>query len=254
MAARGERETIAGFSKGLRVIEAFDAGSPRLTITEVSRLTGLERATARRCLLTLARDGYADFDGKFFRLTPRVLRLGFAYLSSTPLPGIVQPYLEQLAHETNESCSASTLDGPEIVYIARASQRRVMSIGLAVGSRLPAYCSSMGRVLLAARPAKEREALLSALPRTSRTPYTLTGIDELKAEIDRVRGAGFALVDQELEAGLRSIAVPLLDASGNVVAAINVGAHADRVTVERMRDEFLPRMLRVQSDLRRLLV
>src|SRR5690606_8714776 len=126
----------------------FVSVSPRLTIAVVSRLTGLARATARRCLLTLARAGYADFDGKVFQLTPRVLRLGFAYLSSTPLPGIVQPYLEQLAQETNESCSASTLDGAEIVYIARASQRRVMSIGLAVGSRLPAYCSSMGRVLL----------------------------------------------------------------------------------------------------------
>ena len=132
------KETIAGFTKGLRVIEAFDAGRPRLTITEVAAMTGLERATARRCLLTLVRDGYAEFDGKFFRLTPKVLRLGYAYLSSTPLPRLVQPYLEQLATATNESCSAATLDGAEIVYIARASHKRVMSIGLSVGSRLPA--------------------------------------------------------------------------------------------------------------------
>jgi IclR family transcriptional regulator, pca regulon regulatory protein len=254
MVTRRDRETIAGFSKGLKVIEAFDAGRPRLTITDVSRLTGLERATARRCLLTLARDGYADFDGKFFELTPKVLRLGFAYLSSTPLPRLVQPYLEQLAAETDESCSVSTLDGPEIVYIARASQRRVMSIGLGVGSRLPAYCSSMGRVLLAALPEKKCDELLAALSRTMRTSRTLTDMAALGAEIEKARRDGFALVDQELELGLRSIAVPLLDASGKVVAAINVGSHAERVTIDRMRKDFLPRMLHVQAELRRLLV
>jgi IclR family transcriptional regulator, pca regulon regulatory protein len=249
-----DRETIAGFAKGLRVIEAFDAGSPRLTITDVAALTNLERATARRCLLTLARNGYAQYDGKFFWLTPKVLRLGFAYLSSTPLPRLVQPYLEELAQETDESCSASTLDGAEIVYIARASQRRVMSIGLGVGSRLPAYCSSMGRVLLAARPEKERSALLAALPRTAKTPRTLTGLEALLAEIDKVARDGFAVVDQELEVGLRSIAVPLVDVSGKVVAAINTGANAERVTLSRMHKEFLPHMLRAQAELRRLLV
>ena len=249
-----DKETIAGLAKGLRVIEAFDAGRPRLSITEVASRTGLERATARRCLLTLVRDGYANFDGKFYWLTPKVLRLGFAYLSSTPLPRLVQPYLEQLAQETDESCSASTLDGPEIVYIARASQRRVMSIGLSVGSRLPAYCASMGRVLLAARPDKERAALLAALPRKAFTPRTLTGTAELLAEIEKVRKQGFATIDQELEIGLRSIAVPLADAAGKVVAAINVGAQAERVSLERMREDFLPRMRRVQGELQRLLV
>lgn len=248
------KETIAGFAKGLKVIEAFDAGRPRLSITEVAALTGLERATARRCLLTLVRDGYAGFDGKFYWLTPKVLRLGFAYLSSTPLPRLVQPYLEQLSRETDESCSASTLDGAEIVYIARASQRRVMSIGLGVGSRLPAYCASMGRVLLAARPEKERAALLAALPRTALTPRTLTGTAALLAEIETVGRQGYAMIDQELEIGLRSIAVPLLDGGGKVVAAINVGAQAERVTLERMRAEFLPRMRRVQAELQRLLV
>ena len=249
-----DKGTIAGLAKGLRVIEAFDAGRPRLSITEVASRTGLERATARRCLLTLVRDGYANFDGKFYWLTPKVLRLGFAYLSSTPLPRLVQPYLEQLAQETDESCSASTLDGPEIVYIARASQRRVMSIGLSVGSRLPAYCASMGRVLLAARPEKERAALLAALPRKAFTPRTLTGTAELLVEIEKVRAQGFATIDQELEIGLRSIAVPLADAAGKVVAAINVGAQAERVSLERMREDFLPRMRRVQAELQRLLV
>lgn len=255
MASRNaDRETIAGFAKGLRVIEAFDAGRPRLTITDVSRLTGLERATARRCLLTLVAEGYAGFDGKFYWLLPKVLRLGFAYLSSTPLPRLCQPFLEQLAEETDESCSASILDGAEIVYIARASQRRVMSIGLSVGSRLPAYCASMGRVLLAAKPPRERSALLAALPREKLTPRTLTDEPALLAELERIREAGFAVIDQELEIGLRSIAVPLHDAGGNVIAAINVGAQAERVSLETMRETFLPRMLRIQADLGRLLV
>ncbi len=253
MARDPHKETIAGFAKGLTVIEAFDA-RPRLSITEVAGLTGLERATARRCLLTLVRQGYADFDGKFYWLTPKVLRLGFAYLSSTPLPRLVQPYLEQLAQETDESCSASTLDGAEIVYIARASQRRVMSIGLSVGSRLPAYCSSMGRVLIAAKSEKERNALLDLLPRKKLTPRTLTDRAELAAVVAQVQREGFSIVDQELELGLRAVAVPLINATGKVVAAINVGAQAERVSIKRMRDEFLPRMRRVQAELRRLLV
>ncbi len=249
-----DKETIAGFAKGLRVIEAFDAGRPQLTITDVAGLTGLERATARRCLLTLVRDGYADYDGKFYRLTPKVLRLGFAYLSSTPLPRLVQPFLEQLATATGESCSAATLDGAEIVYIARASQRRVMSIGLSVGSRLPAYCSSMGRVLLASRPDKERRALLDALPREKLTPRTLTGMDKLLAAVEQARADGFAAIDQELELGLRSIAVPVIDASDKVVAAINVGAQAERVNIPAMRERFLPLLKRAQTELQRLLV
>lgn len=249
-----DKETIAGFAKGLRVIEAFDEGQPRLTITEVARLTGLERATARRCLLTLVGEGYAGFDGKFYWLLPRVLRLGFAYLSSTPLPRLVQPFLERLAGETNESCSASTLDGTEIVYIARASQRRVMSIGLSVGSRLPAYCSSMGRVLLAAKPERELRALLQAMPRPRLTARTITEEAPLLAELARVRAQGYAIVDQELEPGLRAIAVPLTDGRGTVVAAINVGAHAERMGIQRMRDSVLPRMRRIAAEIERLLV
>ena len=248
-----DKETIAGFAKGLRVIEVFDAGRQRLTITDVSRLTGLERATARRCLLTLVREGYAGFDGKYYWLLPKVLRLGFAYLSSTPLPRLVQPFLEQLAQETDESCSAAILDGAEIVYIARASQRRVMSIGLSVGSRLPAWCASLGRVLLAARPETERRALLSALPRPQLTSRTVTCEADILAELDRVREQGYAVIDQELEVGLRSIAVPLLDAVGNVVAAINVGTQAERVDLNTMREAFLPRMYGIQKELQRLL-
>jgi IclR family pca regulon transcriptional regulator len=253
MATRADKETIAGFAKGLRVIEAFDEGRPKLSITEVAALTGLERATARRCLLTLVRGGYAAFDGKFFRLTPRLLRLGHAYLSSTPLPRLVQPYLEQLAQDTEESCSASILEGTDIVYVARASQRRVMSIGLNVGSRLPAYCASMGRVLLAALPERERIRLLEATDRPKLTEKTLTEMPALLAEIEKIGREGFAINDEELEIGLRSIAVPLVDGAGRVVAAINVGAQAARVSVERMRSEFLPKMRRIQAELAHVL-
>lgn len=252
MGRDADKETIAGFAKGLRVIEAFDEGRPRLSIAKVAALTGLERATARRCLLTLVRDGYAGYDGKYFWLTPKVLRLGFAYLSSTPLPRLLQPHLEKLAQQTDESCSASTLDGTEIVYIARASHRRVMSIGLSVGSRLPAYCSSMGRVLLAARPEKERRTLLEQSRRDKRTPRTLTAIVDLEREIARVGRDGFAVIDQELELGLRAIAVPVIDPAGHVVAAINVGAQAERASLETMRGEFLPRLLAAQADLKRV--
>ena len=154
-----ETDVIGGFAKGLRVIEVFGEAKPRLTITDVSKETGLDRATARRCLLTLAELGYAAYDGKFFELTPKILRLGHAYLSATPLPRLVQPHLDRLSETVGQSTSVSVLDGTEIVYVARAAQKRVMSISLMPGSRLPAYCASMGRVLLAALPEAEARAI-----------------------------------------------------------------------------------------------
>ncbi|WP_029003302.1 IclR family transcriptional regulator [Azorhizobium doebereinerae] len=245
-----DADTLGGFAKGLAVIEAFDETRQRLTIADVARLTGLDRATSRRCLLTLTRLGYADFDGKFFSLTPRILRLGHAYLASTPLPRIVQPYLERLSEATGESCSCSILDGTEIVYVARASQRRVMSIGLAVGSRLPAYCASMGRVLLAALPPGEAEARLRDTARPALTPRTRTDMADLMAELERVRGQGYALVDEELEIGLRAIAIPVLDTNGAVRAAMNIGCQAARVSPERMIETFLPQMQAMQKLIR----
>lgn len=247
---------IAGFAKGLAVIDAFGQHGhqdPKLSIAEVAKRTGLERASVRRCLLTLVQLGYADHDGKFFSLTPRLLRLGHAYLSSTPLPRLVQPYLEQLAEWTDESCSVSILDGPEIVYIARASQRRVMSIGLNIGSRLPAYCASMGRVLLAALPAAEARRRLEATDRRQLTGRTKTRISELMSELERVARQGYAIIDEELEVGLRSIAVPIRDTRGAVVAAMNIGAQASRATPALMVSRFLPQMLRIQGELARLL-
>ena len=247
-----ERDIMGGLAKGLAVIETFTADRPRQTITEVSEASGLDRATARRCLLTLAHEGYADWDGKFFTLTPRVLRLGTACLAAMPLPQIVQPHLDRLSEEIGESTSVSILDGAEIVYVARAAQRKVMSIALNPGSRLPAHCTSMGRVLLAALPEDKARALLGQGPLPARTPRTLTDPAAVMAELARVRAQGYAVNDQEVETGLHSLAVPVLDARGKVIAALNVGlAAADGA--ESLPERFLGRLLSVQQALRSLL-
>ncbi len=253
MSSADAGEIMGGFLKGLSVIEAFDRDHDALAIADVARLTGLDRATARRCLLTLARLGYAESDGRRFRLTARVLRLGYAYLSAAALPRLIQPYLERLSEATGESCSASVLDGDEIVYVARASQRRVLSIGLSVGSRLPAFCASMGRVLLAALPPEDARRLFSRAPLPKLTPATVTDVGRLMAILDEVRAQDFAIIDQELEIGLRSIAVPLRNGQGKVVAALNVGLQAARMAPERMIEDILPKLRSVQDEVARLL-
>jgi len=245
-----ERDIMGGLAKGLAVIETFTADQPRQSIAEVAAASGLDRATARRCLLTLAHHGYADWDGKFFTLTPRVLRLGTACLATMPLPQIVQPLLDRLSDEIGESSSVSILDGAEIVYIARAAQRKVMSISLMPGTRLPAFCTSMGRVLLAALPEAEAEAILRAAPMPARTPHTLTEVTAVLQELARIRLQGYAVNDQEVEIGLRSIAVPLVNARGRVVAAINLGLAAASLSAEAIPDRFLPALRRAQAELR----
>ncbi|MGD9863401.1 MAG: IclR family transcriptional regulator C-terminal domain-containing protein [Pseudodonghicola sp.] len=247
-------DIIASLAKGLRVLECFGADSPRLSIAEAAARTGLDRATARRCLLTLHDSGYADYDGKFFTLTPRALRLGMGALTALPLPQIVQPWLDQLTEQIGQSCSVSILDGAEIVYLARAAQRRVMSIGLMPGSRLPAHCTSMGRVLLAALPEPQARAIVEASDLTPRTPFSLTDPDEIMARLAQIRRDGYALNDQEIEPGLRSLAVPLIDARGRVVAALNTGmAATPDNSATRMLAEVLPALLKVQAGLRRVL-
>lgn len=246
-------DIIASMLKGLRVIEAFRAERPRLSIAEVSVLTGLDRATARRCLLTLHEGGYADYDGKFFTLTPRVLRLGMGALAALPLAQLVQPWLDQLSERIGQSTSVSILDETEIVYLARAAQRRVMSIGLMPGSRLPAHCTSMGRVLLAALPEAEARALVERSDLTPRTPLSLTDPAEIMDRIALVRAEGYAVIDQEIEIGLRSIAVPLISARGQVVAALNTGVAAVQGAPGELIDLYLPELQKVQSGLRRVL-
>jgi len=244
---------IASFAKGLRVIESFRAERARLAISEVAEATGLDRATARRCLLTLHELGYADYDGKFFALTPRVLRLGAGALAALPVAQLVQPWLDQLSEKIGQSSSVSILDDTEIVYLARAAQRKVMSISLMPGSRLPAHCTSMGRVLLAALPEAEARAAIERANLSPRTPRSLTSPDDIMARVALARTEGYALIDQEVEVGLRSIAVPLYDVRGRVAAALNTGVAAVQAAPDELVSLYLPDLLMVQSGLRRIL-
>jgi IclR family transcriptional regulator, pca regulon regulatory protein len=226
---RDDPSFVESFARGLSVIRAFGPGREQMSLAEIAKLTHLPRATVRRALFTLVSLGYAADDGRHFRLTPRILSLGHAYLSSTPLPGLLQPALETVSEMTRESCSASILDGTEIIYVARSATKRIMSVGLNVGSRLPAYCTSMGRVLLAAEPLERQKTLLNQSRLTALTDKTLTDPATLLAEFSKVQKQGYAYVDQELEIGLRSIAVPVHNAKGQVVAAINISTQANRM-------------------------
>lgn len=247
-----DRDIMGGLAKGLAVIETFTADRPRQSIAEVSAASGLDRATARRCLLTLAQQGYADWDGKYFTLTPRVLRLGTACLATMPLPQIVQPFLDEVSEAVGRSSSVSILDGAEIVYIARAAQKKVMSIALMPGSRLPAYCTSMGRVMLAALPEAEARAVLGPGPLPARTARTRTAPEAVMAVLAEVRAQGYALNDQEVEEGLRSIAVPVLNARGRVVAGLNFALPATEPP-EEITTRYLPALREVQARLKPLL-
>lgn len=235
-------EFVQSLERGLAVIRSFSHDRPRLTLSDVARETGMTRAAARRFLITLEALGYVSSDGRLFSLRPSVLQLGYAYLSSFSLAEIAQDHLEELAEALHESCSASVLDGEDIVYVARASTNRIMTIGLSVGARLPAYCTSMGRVLLAELDDAAMASYFETADLAARTDRTITDPAALRAELLRVREQGWCLLDQELEDGVRSVAIPVRDASGRVVAAINTSAHATRVTMETLRADFLPRL------------
>jgi IclR family pca regulon transcriptional regulator len=244
---------VESLDKGLRVVRSFDAQHPSMTLSEVAERTELTRAAARRFLLTLVELGYATFDGKRFALTARVLDLGHAYLRSSGLPEIITPYLRRVSEAVHESSSVSVLDGPDIVYIARVSTRRIMSVDLGVGARLPAVATSMGRVLLAHLPTAERDARVAESELVAHTRHTVTSRPKLRALLTRVRERGYCLVDQELEDGLRSIAVPIVDRSGQVRAAMNLSAQANRVGLEAMKRMFLPALRGAAEELRGVL-
>jgi IclR family transcriptional regulator, pca regulon regulatory protein len=245
-----ERDVVAGLEKGLAVIEAFGEAQPRLTLTAVARQTGLTRAAARRYLLTLVRNRYAEFDGKFFSLTPRVLRLGYAYLSSTALPARIQPFLEEISEKTGESSSAAVLDGTDVVYIARSGISRIMAVDLNVGSRLPAYCTALGRVFLAFSPPEVVNEYFAGADLVAMTPRTKHSECELRVALDEVRQKGFALVDEELALGLRSIAVPIFNARGKLSTSVNISVPAARMQVAEIVKSFLPVLLAAQTELR----
>jgi IclR family pca regulon transcriptional regulator len=246
---------VQSLDRGLAVIRAFDAEHPRLGLSEVARATGLTRAAARRFLLTLVQLGYVRMDGREFSLRPRVLELGYSYLSGLTLPEVAEPHLETLVSQVKESSSMSVLDGDDIVYVARVPTKRIMTVLLAVGTRLPAHATSMGRVLLAGLgPADLADYLRrAAFPR--HTDRTVTDPVELRAAVERARRQGYALVDQELEEGLRSAAAPIRGADGEVLAALNISVHASRTSMAQLEGELVPALLEtarhIEHDLSR---
>jgi len=243
----GDPDFMLSLARGLAAIRAFRDGGSQLSVADVARLAGLSRASARRCLHTLSVLGFATASGGRYELTPAILTLGQAYLSSTSVARVAQPVLERVSDQLHESSSVAVLDGEEIVYVARAAARRILAISLEVGSRLPAACTSMGRVLLAAADADERARFLRRVKLPRYTARTITDKAALAAELDAVRAQGYAVVDQELELGLRSCAVPIARRDGTVVAALNVGAHAARADATTLRREIVP-LLRKAAD------
>lgn len=244
---------VQSLARGLSVIRAFNADHPEMTLSEIAQQAGLTRATSRRFLLTLVELGYVRSNGRFFVLTPRVLELGFSYLTSLSLPEIAQPHLEFLAESTNESSSASVLDGADIVYIARVPIRRIMSVQIHLGTRFPAYATSMGRVLLSGLTPAELDDHLEGLNFAGLTSHTITSRSALINELERVKKQDWAVIDQELEEGLRSIAVPIRHSSGAIIAAINVSTTTSSHTVESINKNFLPPLKlaaeRISTDL-----
>ncbi len=240
---------MQSLSRGLAVIRAFDHAHPELTLSEVAARTGVTRAVARRFLLTLAALGYVRNDGRFFSLTARVLELGYAYLSSLSLPEVAESHLEALVAEVNESSSVSVLDGHDVVYVARVPVSRIMTVSISVGTRFPAYATSMGRVLLAGMAPEELEEYLSAVALEPLTARTVTSAEALRTEVAKVRAQGWSLVNQELEEGLRALAAPIRDRTGRVVAAVNVSAHASRTSLETMRRDILPPLLKTAAHI-----
>lgn len=231
---------IQSLERGLQVIQAFSQQNPAMTVSEMAKKTGLSRPTVRRILLTLEHLGFAESRNGLYMLTPRALSLGYAYLSSNNVWSIAHPFMRKFVDETGESCSISILDGMEVLYVARVSTKRIMSINLDVGSRLPAYATSMGHVLLANLQEDELDRLLDKVDFEKFTDKTITDKEKMKEVLADVRQKNWGGVDQQLEEGLRSIAVPIRDRSGRVIAAINCSAHAGRISKTVLREEFLP--------------
>lgn len=254
----GSRDSdfVQSLDRGLAVIRAFGPDRERLSLSEVARATGLTRAAARRFLLTLVKLGYVRNDGREFSLRPLVLELGYAYLSGLALPEVAAPHLEELVERLHESSSISVLDGHDIVYVARVPTKRIMTVAISVGTRFPAYATSMGRVLLAAMPEPEFERYLAEATFKPLSSRTVTDPARLREIVREVAGQGYAIVDQELEEGLRAVAAPIRGAPDVGTAAINVSAHASRVSLTALRTQILPSLLetaaQIEADLRAL--
>ncbi len=252
-AATESGEFVQSLDRGLSVIRAFDADHPRLSLSEVAASTGLSRAAARRFLHTLVHLGYMRVAGGRFELRPKILELGYAYLSSLTLPEVAMPHLEELVQRVHESSSVSELDGVDVVYIARVPTKRIMTVAISVGTRFPAYATSMGRVLLAAQPDAWLDGYLDTVPLRHLTGRTITTASALRHELRTIRARGWAVVDQELEEGVRSLAAPIRNPDGTVIAAVNVATHAGRRTLDGLVAELLRPLLqtatRIEHDL-----
>jgi IclR family pca regulon transcriptional regulator len=244
---------MTSLARGLAVIRAFSDQRRSLTIAQISHRTGIPRAAVRRCLYTLKQLGYVDADANNFTLKPKILTLGYSYLSSTPLTISAQPCLNNISRTLNESCSLAVLDDNQVLYVCRSATSRIMSVALNTGSRLPAYCTSLGRVMLAYMSEEALDAYFAKVKLKALTPRTVVSVKRLKEILAEVRRAGYVVVEEELEVGLRSIAVPVRGGSGNVLAALNIGAQATRVTKKQMEEEFLPILLRGAQELSVLL-
>jgi IclR family pca regulon transcriptional regulator len=257
-ATRSARANSADFSealgRGLKVLAAFNDRHRQMTLSDVSRAVDLPRATVRRALATLVELGYLDTEGRLFRLTPGILRLAIAYLSSDPVPGVLQPVCERLCREVGASCSVAVRDGDEAVMIARAVPTRPTSVGLSIGFRLPLFCSALGRVLASALPDRELDVFLTQLKPVRFTRQTVVSKPEIRRLILDVRRKGYALADQEAEIGIRSIAVPLVRFDGKVVAAINIGVQPDQVPAKTMIAEYAPLLMKEAAALKERLV
>jgi len=246
----GSEEFVRSLARGLAVVETFDREHASQSLSDVARRANVTRATARRLLHTLVELGYAAGDGKRFSLRPKVLNLGYSYMASQGLVEIAQPVMAELVAEVRESCSASVMDDHDVVYIARvASSHRIMSISLNVGSRLPAHCTSMGRVLLAAMNPEALDGFFANQSLSHPTERTVTNVREIRGIIGKTAEQGWALVDGELELGLISLAAPIRDASGKVVAALNISSHTSRTTPASAERLLLPPLLRAANSI-----
>lgn len=254
VAANTGPEFLEALARGLRVIEAFGRDRRDLTLADAARLVDLPRASVRRTLSTLVQLGYAESDGRRFRLTPRILSLASSYLLSDPLTEILRPALERLSETVNEACSCAVLDGDDVVMIAHASPNRLIALSAQIGLRLPAVSSSLGRVLLAALDDRALDKFLARIKPAKLTSATVVDKARLRAAIVKARADDYALADQEVEIGFRSISVPLRRSDRTIVAALNIGVHSERCSPDTMRNVLLPKLRATADDLQRQLI
>ncbi|HEV7247480.1 MAG TPA: IclR family transcriptional regulator C-terminal domain-containing protein [Shinella sp.] len=248
------RDYVNALARGLEVITVFTRFTPKMTLSEIAQATGMTRATARRFLLTLAHEGYVDISGKHFSLAPKVLQLGFSALSSMDLWDVAQPVMNGLSEKLSESCFSAVLDDQSVIYVARATpNNRRVNVGISIGSRVPAYCVSTGRVLLAALPEEDVHRYIEDMVFTKFTPNTITSKVQLRSLLDEVRRQGWSIVDQELEVGLRSLSVPIRDGAGQIVAALNVCCPSTRISLDDMKTRILAMTLEASRNITRAL-